>query len=79
MRGSAVNIKINEVFRIPSLELGQPVKIKCQDSNFEMTKIKIFEGNIIFVNERYVTVKGENYKESFTLDQFRRGEARLIC
>jgi ribosomal protein L19 len=65
-------------YKIPSLELGQAVKIICQDTEIKHKKTKIFKGNIIFINSKYLIVKGENYKESFMLSQFRMGEVRLL-
>ena len=60
------------------MELGQAVRIGCQVNMMGRKKTRIFKGNVIFANSRYVTVKSENYKESFMLEQFRMGEVRLL-
>jgi hypothetical protein len=65
-------------YKVPSMELGQAVKIRCQEPDSRHKKFKTFEGNVIFANSRYVTVKGENYKETFTIQQFKSGEVRLL-
>jgi len=41
-------------------------------------RTRIFKGNVVYTNKKYVTVESENYKESFMLDQFRMGEVRLL-
>lgn len=65
-------------YRIPSLVVGQSITIKCRNNDFRPNrKNKVFKGNVIFVNNRCVIVEGKNYKESFSLSEFNRGDVRL--
>lgn len=77
-RGCAVFPTLDKNYKIPSMELGQAVRITCQDPDLRHKRLRTFEGNVIFANSRYVTVKGKNYKETFTMNQFRLGEVRLL-
>jgi hypothetical protein len=67
---------LKKKYKVPIL--GQAVKIGCQNNDSRHKSLIIFEGNVIFANSRYVTVKGENYKESFMIEQFRTGEVKLL-
>jgi ribosomal protein L19 len=67
-----------KVYEIPDFSIGKKVEIVCQDVNFKKSNQVRFKGEIIFINDRYLTVKNENYKESFLLNQFKSGEIKLI-
>ena len=69
---------VTDNFKIYIFKIGQVIKIECRDLQWKRGKSKTFEGDIIFKNNRYITIKGDNYKESFTMEQFKRGEVKLL-
>ena len=75
---SSLKPVVKKNFEVPTFELGQPVKIQCQDNDQRHKKIVTFEGDVIFANSKNVTVKGANYQTSFMMELFRTGEVGLI-
>lgn len=60
------------------VNVGDEVLVLTNDYNRKQGKRRRMEGKIIAKNNKYITVQGEKYKESFTLGEFYCGEAELI-
>lgn len=71
-------VRADKTYKVPSLEIGQAIKVSCQAEDNRHKKLVTFEGNVIFANSRYVTVKGKHYPLSFTIQQFKLGEVVLL-
>jgi len=76
-RGQAIELQICKNCKIPFMEIGQSVKVKCMKGGWH-SRVETFKGTIIFLNENHVTIKGKNYCSSFTMEQFKRGEVKLL-
>jgi hypothetical protein len=76
-RGQAKEPRASKSYKVPYMELGQAVKIKCVSGGWH-ARMGVVKGTIVFLNENHVTIKGDLYSSSFTLEQFKRGEVWLL-
>ncbi len=73
-----VEPKINMKRYRLDVNVGDEVLVLTNDYNRKQGKRRKIKGKIIVKNNRYITVQGNNYKESFTLGEFYCKEAELI-
>lgn len=61
------------------VKVGDKVKIAASDyDSKKLSTKKLIKGDVIYKNDSFITIQGENYKESFLIADFYTGDAKLI-
>lgn len=61
-----------------TFKTGQELEVSYRNYDGRLNVIESFKGNVIFANDKHITVKGQYYPTSFTLQQFREGEVKVV-
>jgi hypothetical protein len=61
------------------VKVGDKVKVVASDyDSKKLSTKKLIKGEVIYKNDSFITIQGENYKESFLIADFYTGAAKLI-
>ena len=61
------------------VKVGDKVKVVALDYDSKKLSTKrLIKGEVIYKNDSFITIQGENYKESFLIADFYTGAAKLI-
>lgn len=61
------------------VKVGDKVKVVASDyDSKKLSTKKLIKGEVIYKNDSFITIQGENYKESFLIADFYAGAAKLI-
>ena len=81
--GKETQLELEGRFKMKNYDLDVKVgdKIKIIASDYDSKKLgakKLIKGVVIYKNDSFITIQGENYKESFLIADFYTGAAKLI-
>ena len=81
--GKETQLELEGRFKMKNYDLDVKVgdKVKVVASDYDSKKLgakKLIKGEVIYKNDSFITIQGENYKESFLIADFYTGAAKLI-
>lgn len=81
--GKDTKLELEGRFKMRNYDLDVKVgdKVKVVASDYDSKKLstkKLIKGEVIYKNDSFITIQGENYKESFLIADFYTGAAKLI-
>jgi len=81
--GKGTQLELEGRFKMKNYDLDVKVgdKVKVVASDYDSKKLstkKLIKGDVIYKNDSFITIQGENYKESFLISDFYTGAAKLI-
>lgn len=81
--GKETQLELEGRFKMKNYDLDVKVgdKVKVVASDYDSKKLgakKLIKGEVIYKNDSFITIQGENYKESFLIADFYAGAAKLI-